>query len=206
MNFGASEAQKGNLQKAELYFREGLEIARQIGRREVISELLANLGDTAGTQGHYAEAEEYLQEGLAIARQIGHREVVSELLINLGWLTRKQGKDRRSTKLYYQESIDLARQINRPLIVAYALSEYGNLELEENHLDLAEKYFHEMLDATPSGSQELLALGQFGLARIAAMKGDKKKALHLGETSLAIYEDIKYRDAEEVRTWLNSLH
>ena len=55
--------------QAEIYFQEGLELARQIGHREWMSIFLLNLGMTARKQDHYNEAKPYLQESLALANQ-----------------------------------------------------------------------------------------------------------------------------------------
>jgi len=72
--------------RAKEYFQKGLAIARDMGNRERICTLLANLGTLAREEGDYARAKGYFQEGLVIARQMGHQEKIDSLLANLNAL------------------------------------------------------------------------------------------------------------------------
>ncbi len=204
INLGVSEGEQGNFAKAEAYFLEGLDIARKIGHKEWISALLSNLGEAASEQGHYVQAEKYFQEGLELARQLGHREWTSLLLSNLGLTIRKQRIYPLAEK-YLNESLSLARQIDTPQMIAYALYEYGNLYLDLQQLDNAEIAFREMLSSVPKGSQDLLALAQYGLARTIANKGDVREAVEFGEASVAKLEEMGHRRAQEVKIWLSTL-
>jgi hypothetical protein len=106
---------------------------------------------------------------------------------------------------YLSESLALAQQINIPQITCYILNEYGNLHLDQNLPDLAEKDFHETLTNAPEGGQDFIALAQYGLARVASINGRLKEARELGEQSIAALEGMGRREAREVKTWLNSL-
>jgi tetratricopeptide (TPR) repeat protein/transcriptional regulator with XRE-family HTH domain len=204
MNLGATVGERGDYAQAEAYLQEGLVLARQIGHREWMSALLSNLGAVALEEGDYAQAEAYLQEGLVLARQIGHREWMGPLLINLGLTLRKQQSYVRS-EMYFLEGLNLARQIGRPHITANALYEYGNLYLDQQQLEAAEAAFQEVLSTTPEGSQDLIALARYGLARVAAARGNTHEVQRLGEASVTALVAMGHRNAQEVRDWLNSL-
>ena len=204
MNLGATVGERGDYAQAEEYLQEGLVLARQIGHREWMSALLSNLGAVALEEGDYAQAEEYLQEGLVLARQIGHREWMGPLLINLGLTLRKQQSYVRS-EMYFLEGLNLARQIGKPQITANALYEYGNLYLDQQQLEAAEAAFREVLSTTPEGSQDLIALARYGLARVAAARGNTHEVQRLGEASVTALEAMGHRNAQEVRDWLISL-
>ncbi|MBV9690455.1 MAG: tetratricopeptide repeat protein [Ktedonobacteraceae bacterium] len=204
MNMGMTVGDRGNYAQAEIYFEEGLVLARLIGHREWISALLGNLGEAAVLRRNYAQAELHFQEGLILARQSGHREWTSILLINLGLTARKQGNYVQA-ELYLQESLTLARQIGRPQITSNVLNEYGNLYLCQQKMEAAETSFHEMVNAIPEGSRELMALAQYGLARVAAAQGKFQDARKLGEKSVTTLEKIGHRKAQEVRHWMNSI-
>ena len=62
-----------------------------------------------------------------------------------------------------------------------------------------------MLDTISVGDQDLLALAQFGLARIAAIHGNFLEARKLGEVSATTLEGMGNRTAPEVRNWLNTI-
>jgi tetratricopeptide (TPR) repeat protein/transcriptional regulator with XRE-family HTH domain len=204
LNLGGTAGEQGRYEKAEVYFQEGLKIARQINHREWISALLNNLGDVVEQQGNYTQAEQYFQEGLELARQIEHREWTSLLLHNLGLTTRKLGNYSLSEQ-YSQESLILAQQINIPQITCYILYEYGNLHIDQKKINQAKNNFDEMLATAPEGGQDLIALAQYGLARVLYIQKNIEEAIQMGKTSLAKLEAIGHRDTLEVRNWLHTL-
>ena len=204
MDLGATAGEQGKHAQAEQYFQDALVLARQIGHSEWISALLSNLGSATTEQGHYKEAEKYLQEGLMLARLRGHREWVSLLLSNLGLAAQKQGKNVQA-KTYLQEGVDIARQIGTPQITANALYEYGNLHLEQQQIETAYETFCEMQDTIREGDQELVALSQYGLARVAIAQNNIEEARRLGTMSVESLEAMRNRNSIEVRAWLNTI-
>jgi tetratricopeptide (TPR) repeat protein len=203
INLGATVGEQGNYAQAEVYFQEGLALARQIGHREWTSALLSNLGEAEVALGNHIQAEIHFQEGLALARQIGHPEWISVLLANLGLVTRKQ-ENYFQAELYLQEGLALARQIGIPQITANTLYEYGCLHLDRQQPDAAELVFREMLTIIPEGSQDLMALAEYGLARAFSAQGKDLEARRLGEASIVALKTMGHRKADEVKGWLDS--
>ncbi|HVB24267.1 MAG TPA: tetratricopeptide repeat protein [Ktedonobacteraceae bacterium] len=203
MNLGATTGEQGNHAQAEVYFQEGLGLARQIGHQEKISALLSNLGGVAIEQGHYIQAHKYLQEGLRLARQAGNREWISLTLNNLGLTTRKQG-DYVQTLAYLQEGLEVAKQIGTPMIIANILYELGNFYLDKQQIESAYDIFSEMQDTIHEGDQELVALSQYGLARVAFAKNNIEEARRLGAMSLESLEGMGNKNTNEVRDWVNA--
>ncbi len=204
INLGVTAGEQGNHIQAEKYFLEALSLARQLGHREWISLLLSNLGEAVYELGNYAQAQAYLQEGLAQARKIEHREWIIVLLSNLGRAASEQGNYIQAEK-HLQEGLALARQINRHQITTNVLYEYGNLYIKQRKIGEAEVTFREMLSLVPEHDQDLIALGRYGLARVAAIQGNIQDALRLGEVSLKTLDEIGHRKAQEVGGWLASI-
>ncbi|HEU5376179.1 MAG TPA: tetratricopeptide repeat protein [Ktedonobacteraceae bacterium] len=204
IDLGVVAVEQGKYQEAEVYLQEGLILARHLNHREWISAALNNLGDVDIELGNYLHAEKYFQEGLELARQLEHREWISLLLLNLGLTSRKQG-NYELARAYLDEGLALARQIGIPQITAHGLYEYGNLYLDQQELGNAEIILQEMLRITPDESQDLIALAQYGLARVAGMKGNVAEAKQLGETSADILKAMGHRYAHDVKTWLYTL-
>ncbi len=204
MNLGATVAEQGHFSQAEEIFQEGLLIARQIGHRDWTSALLSNLGDIAVEKKNYTQAITYLQEGLQLARQTGNREWLSLLISNLGLTTRKQGDYVRAED-YLQEGLKIAWEIGTPLIIANILYELGNLYLDKKQVDVAYDTFSEMQDTIREGDQELIALSQYGLARVAAVQNNIEEAHRLGAMSLELLEAMGNRNSIEVRAWINTI-
>jgi tetratricopeptide (TPR) repeat protein/transcriptional regulator with XRE-family HTH domain len=204
MNLGVAAGEQGKYAKAEIYFQQGLVLARQNGHREHISALLANLGAAITELGDYSRASTYFLEGLNIARQIEHREWTSVLLTNLGLAVRKQG-NYADAEQYLQEGLDLARQIGIPPMIANALYECGNLYLDQKRIKDSESAFKEMFIVIPDGWQDLTALAQYGLARVAEIVGNRDEAKNLAELSANSLEKIGHHKANEVRSWRNMM-
>jgi tetratricopeptide (TPR) repeat protein/transcriptional regulator with XRE-family HTH domain len=204
LNLGVLANDQGNPEQTKAYHTEALELARQLGHSELTSLLLNNLGDTASEQGDYEQAEQYFQEGLELARRIDQIEWTTLLLLNLGLTARKQGHYAKAEQ-YLSESLIQARQLGVPQLTAHILHEYGNLHLDRQQLKQGETIFREMLTTVPEGSQDLLALARYGLARAIAAQGNIAEALQLSETSALTLEGIGHRSAHEVREWHLSL-
>jgi len=204
INLGATAAERGNFAQAKVYYEEGLVLARRIGDREQVCLLLLNLGDAVGELGSFAQAETYYEEGLVLARQIEHREWICALLINLGLMTRRQGNFTQAERCF-QESLTLAWQVGRPQMTAIVLYEYGILHLNQQQIEAGETGFREMLTIISKEDHDLLALAQYGLARVAAARGYFDEARRLGEASVTALEALGNRNAKEVRDWLNLL-
>jgi hypothetical protein len=62
-----------------------------------------------------------------------------------------------------------------------------------------------MKTIVPENCQDLIALAQYGLARVAAAQGNYRKSKELGEACLRVLENIGYRKVGEVDQWLNSI-
>ena len=204
LNLGVTVAELGHDEQAEVYLQEALTLARQIRHQEWIIVLLLNMGDLAIDQENYTDAEIYYSEALLLARKLGNREWTSILLIGLGKLTQKQGNYILAGD-YLLESSNLAHQIGRPRIICVCLYECGNLYLQQQLLEAAKSSYNEMLLSIPEGDQELLALAQYGLARVAYAEGNKEEAQELGKLSVRLLETIEHRNAQEVRKWLDTI-
>lgn len=204
INLGVTAGEQGNHAEAERYFLQALALARALGHREWMSLLSSNLGEAAYELGNYVQAQRYLEEGLMLARQIGHNELVSALLSNLGRIASEQ-EHYNEAENYLQEGLTLARQIHRDQITANALYEYGNLYVKQRKIQKAEDLFQEMLSLVPESDLDLLALGEYGLARVAALQGNIQDARKHGESSLKTLNRIGHRKAQEVRNWLAAI-
>ncbi|GCE14683.1 tetratricopeptide repeat protein [Tengunoibacter tsumagoiensis] len=201
MNLGVTLAAQEKRERAEHYFLESLKLARQIGYRELICALLANLGSL---QEDYQKAEAYFREGVELAQTLHHREWMSALLINSAIIARKQQRYTEAEQ-FIQESVHLAQQLQRPQLSAHALYEHGNISLAQDQLTTAQDIFQQMLAIMPAGCLDLEALAHYGLARIAASRGDIAQAKQLGQTSQTTLETLHHRYTKEVQEWLQSL-
>lgn len=207
-NLGTIVWERGNYQQAETYFQEALTIARQIGHRKQICHVLAYLGQilTFPFQEKYTQAKHHLQEGINIARQIGDRSALPLLLMSIGATIGGQGDYSRANS-YLQESAELGRRHGPGWEIAAILTVWGLLHLKYHRLDAATTTFNQVLthENAPKWDPQLIALAQYGLAQVAALRGDIEEARRLGKECLASFEAIEHHWAEKVKGWLQSL-
>jgi tetratricopeptide (TPR) repeat protein/transcriptional regulator with XRE-family HTH domain len=206
IQLGAIAYYRGQYKEAEAYFQEGLVIARQIGHRAQICRLLANLGPPLTAQGEYIQAERYLQEGVELARQLGNRDSLPFLLMNLGGAIGYQGDYERANACF-EEGVEVARHLGSPWLISSVLRDWGEIHLKYHQLDAATAAFQEVLTLTSDSGRDpyLIAQAHYGLAQIAALRGDITEARRLGTDSLSTFEALGHRKAEEVKVWMHSL-
>lgn len=201
-DMGVIAYQRGEISQAITYFQEGLVLVRQIGHCADRCLLLSNLGAAFVEQGHCAEAEEYLREGIELARQLENRNRLTLLLANLGSALGQQG-DYEQANGYFRESLALARTIGSPWYIYGALRDWGEMHLKYQQVEAAAAAFREILEyeRDTKGEPELLASAEFGLARVAALRGNIEEALYFADESETHFSAIGHRKAALVREW-----
>src|SRR5579871_1152500 len=195
---------RGDLASGEAYGQEALAVARDIGFLDSISAVLTNMGSAAVDQQDYTKAESYLTEALDAARQIDDLKLMSVNLGNLGTLAFRQKRYEQATH-HIKEALQIARQVGDIWLLGAVLVEWGELALEEHRLDDAAAAFDEALGIAAKGSQEMVALARYGLARVAAERGDTTTAREQGKASLDLFESMGNRQTEEVKSWLQTI-
>ncbi len=135
---------------------------------------------------------------------MGQRESVVIHLANLGGLATEQD-NYVEARVYLQEALAIARQLGRPWLLGGVLYHWAELNLKQQDLATAAQAFREVLEIALGGSQENAALALYGLARVAAARGDYVEASQKGQESLATFEAIGGRQSAEVRKWLDAL-
>ncbi|HEV2580693.1 MAG TPA: tetratricopeptide repeat protein [Ktedonobacteraceae bacterium] len=195
---------QGKFEQAERYGLEALELARQVGSLDEICYISTNLGALALDMQEYTKAERYLKESLAIARRIADMKIISADLGSLGTLAmRLERYDEASA--YLQESLALARQVGDTWLVSSILNERGELALKQQHLEEASAAFSEASSISAQGNQSEVAAALFGLARVAAERGDIVQARRLGRECLDILQPTGNRWNEAVQAWYDAL-
>jgi tetratricopeptide (TPR) repeat protein len=204
INLSSIAIRRGDFERAERYGLEGLELAKQVGFLDAICVVLSNLGGMALDLQEYAKAEKYLKEALEVARRVEDTKVVSADLGSLATLAARQGRyDEAAT--YLQEALSLARQVGDTWLLSAVLNERGELYLKQQRLDEAYAAFSESSTVSAEGSQEEVASARYGLARVAAARGDLAEARRLGRESLDMLEPTGNRLKDAVRAWYDGL-
>ena len=204
INLSSIAILRGEYALGEAYGQEALALAREIGFLDSVCVMLTNLGSIAQDQHNYAKAEAYFSEALAVARQVEDSKVASADLGSLGSLAVLQGRYEQG-EAYLKEGLALARQIGDIWLLGAVLLECGELYLKQQRLNDASEVFQEALAVSSKGNQEVIASALYGLARVAAMRGQIAEARQQGQQSLSIFEAMGNRLIDTVKAWLQTL-
>jgi tetratricopeptide (TPR) repeat protein len=203
-NLAVVAAEQAHFALAEQYWQEVLPMIRRLQWNEQLSITLFNLGTLMKDRGNFARAQNYYEECLALNRNLANRERLVEVLVEFSTLLRMQAAYEQA-QMYLQEGLELAQQMGHRRLLSMLWLEAGELSLQAAHLAEAEQAFSAVLEHLPDGQHSLDVGAHYGLARVAALRGNTDEARRLGEECLASFAASGYLRLEEVRAWLNSL-
>jgi len=127
--------QHGKLEEAEDLYRQGLEIARELGDRPGEAASLLQLGTMAGMRGKLEEAEDLFRHGFEIARAGGDRAMQAQVLYQFGIVAQIREKLEEAEVLYRQardgfveigDRPDEARTLAQMALLAEAQGDVGS--------------------------------------------------------------------------------
>ena len=204
LNLSSIALLRGDMAQGEAYGQEALALARDIHFLDAICAILTNLGSAAVDQGDYPKAEDYFKQALDAARQVDDVKLLSVDLASLGSLFVRQGHYEEATG-YLQEALQIARRVGDIWLLGAVLIECGELYLKQEQIDEAFATFEEARTISAKGNQETIASSFYGLARVAAARGDMAAAQQLGQESLSLFETMGNRLGESVKVWLQTI-
>lgn len=125
--------------------RRVLALARELGDKRGIAEVLNSLGQIDLDQNVYDRAYRYFEESLALRRILGDRGGVALALGNMGATAVAQEKYALARTLL-EESLAIRRQIEDTSGIAFALANLGDLACSEKNFSAAFPRYQESLE------------------------------------------------------------
>lgn len=204
-NLGSLLDERGDYAQAKAHFQEGLALAETMNDPELRSRLLGNLGLTACNLGNYAEAAAHFRAGLALAEKSSLAIQVCRQQANLGYVAVLRGQYRQANT-HYQVALQLVRDLKFPEDLSIILNQMGDCAMRQDRYGDAVANFEEALaTAVPINLTREVALSQYGLAQLAAKRGNVEEARRLGRESQQVLTEIGHKKANEVWWWLKEL-
>ncbi|NVL91278.1 MAG: tetratricopeptide repeat protein [Desulfobacterales bacterium] len=187
-NLGIIYQTRGESDKAEEMFREGLKIDEKLGQLKGIATKYGNLGIIYRTRGELDKAEEMHVKSLEIAEKLELQEVMASDYGNLGIVYMDRG-DLDKAEEMHRKALDIDKDIGR--LEGQAIR-YGNLGLiyrRRGELDKAEEILREGLKIDEKLElQEVMASDYGNLGNVYYMRGELDKAEEMYVKSLQISE------------------
>ncbi|MGH2523836.1 MAG: tetratricopeptide repeat protein, partial [Anaerolineales bacterium] len=178
------------------HFTRALEAARQLGRQPD-PQLHGARGKAYETIGDFERADADLKTALELAREVRVRDRVArsaewQALLDLGFLW--ASRDYSQTRDYFQQALDLAREMGDPVILAHSLNRlanwHANLEqpLEARRCHEEALAIFEALNHQRGRAETLDLLGMTMM-----LGGDSIQSAAYFERAIALFRDLDDR-------------
>lgn len=192
---------RGLAEESLRLFEEARHAMEGIDSDEVRAVRLSNLSDLSLMLQKYEDTLRYTEQGLAVIGAT-RTEVTSALLGNRGLALTFLGHTDEGYA-FLQESLEMARQLNRRYLLSAVLNAMGDYYLHVADLDAAEHVLQESRQlAREIEAQEYVALGSYGLGKVMEGRGQWGEALKLGTEAHQALQSLGSEMADEVGAWL----
>jgi predicted ATPase len=187
------EGQTGAFEDAVSRYEESLAIFRELGDPAEVAATLRFLAQARVGEGDAPEAATLLEEALHVYEELGDDDGRRRTLHLLGEAARDAGDCERATSLL-EESIRLSKQAGDVFFVALTTHSLGDAALDDGDLDRAERLYRESLVICGNlSAKRNSAYCLAGLAAVAAVRGDQRRAVRLWAAVELIEEDVGAR-------------
>jgi tetratricopeptide (TPR) repeat protein/tRNA A37 threonylcarbamoyladenosine biosynthesis protein TsaE len=187
---GIFNRRRGNLDKAESFYKMSLEIRKRFGDQLGIAASLHNLGILAKGRGELEEAEHLYRESLEIYKKLGKQSETANSLQSLGNLVVDRGELEEAERLY-KESLEISRKLGNQSTIAGTYLSLGILAKDRGELEEADRLYKDSLEISRKlGNQSAIASSLNSLGVLASDRGELEEAETLYWISLEIRKKL----------------
>lgn len=173
---GLSLYEKGDLEQAQIYFHEVLDLARQTDNQEMHASALHNLGSIAWTRGKLLEARELLNQAQEIQHANKDLHGEAETLNSLGLVEEGLGNWEDSVKLY-KAALENMQNLGDFYGQSQVLVNLGNIYSLQNNIEMAILFHGQAFEiARELGNLKLQGQSLTALGDDYRIKGELDKA------------------------------
>jgi CHAT domain-containing protein/Tfp pilus assembly protein PilF len=193
-NLGILSKDRGDLKKAEEYFRKALAMRERLAPESLdLAASLNNLGTLIKEQGEFREAQEYYERSAAIIEKLAPESLqCASGLNNLGLFAYDRGNLAKAEGFYKRSLVIMEQLAPESLNAAAILTNLGALAYERGDLARAEEYHKRSLalreKLAPESLDVAACLNNLGV--LDKDRGEFAKAEEYYMKSLAIKEKL----------------
>jgi predicted ATPase len=192
---GQLAVERGDYAAGRAFFERCVAASRLAGDEAGAAFALGKVGDAAYAQGDFTAARNYLQEGLFQTRRLGDPFNTARLMGCLGELLRAQGDFAEACRLDEEAlAILAAAGQGSSSGIGVTVCNLGNALLRDGKVDRAAAVLADALSiAERLGSTIDIAIAVFGLAGVAAARGEPLRAARLLGAAEAMIKELGAR-------------
>jgi predicted ATPase len=176
----------GDLEAAEAYFSETLDLFRRLEDPDGIARGLSDLGTVAAAVGDLERASDLLQRSADRFRELGERKRMAIALANLGHVAGQQG-DYATAAAVTAEALAIQAELGDKQRQAVSLLNLGSFALSTDDLVGAHRWYRSCLSlAIELGYKEVIAYGLVAVIRLFLSANDALRAAVLAGVADAV--------------------
>ncbi len=189
-DLGWIDFRRGDLDEAEGFFKQALELAEPAAQYDVIASIYNRLGGIYFQRDQVERAKEFVQRSLALRERIGDVVAVARTYNNLGLLAWKQG-DWDTAQENFQRSFKLQSNLGDVEGMIELRSNMGLLEIDRGSLLASRSYLQDALaSAQQIGHTYQVGLAYLHLILLNQAEGDWSSLLDNAKLSLEAFQSI----------------
>ena len=189
-HIGIVYANRGNLDKAEEYYKMSLEIQKKIENREGIAGIYLNMGSICADRGDWDKAEEYCKKSLEIFGEIENKLMVAGTYLTIGSIYGRKGHLDKAEE-YFKKSLVIQKEMGDKSGMAGTYMDIGSICADRGDWDKAEEYYKMSLEIEEEiGNEKAVAQIYSNIGVLFEDKEDWNEAGEYHEKALKIYEEI----------------
>ncbi len=187
---GRVAADRGDLDKAAVWYRKSLEIDEELGDLLGLASSYNQLGVVAHQLGDLDKAEGYYKQGLAIVKELKNRPYAAAMYHQL-CIVAQDRSDLYNAEKWCHKSLEIEEELGNRPGQAMAYHQLGRVALERGDLYRAEEWCRRSLEIKEElGDRPGMAITYSQLGRVAAEQGELDNAEEWYRKSLEISEEL----------------
>ena len=163
----------GHFAEAEEAYTKGASVARELGDRAELANLLTGLGVVAESKREWVAAEGNLQEAISLKKETGYNP--SEVQVQLAQLYLRLGR-RREAGQVAESALWEAQQVNAHEDLGEILLVRAALARADGRLGAAQQFAEKSIEELRFSKSNSLSLAQASLCSILTARGDLARA------------------------------
>lgn len=187
---GITYHNQADYEKAVYYYKQSVEIKKEIGDKMGLASSLSNIGLIYYEQGNFKDAEEYLIKGLVIEQEIGDKEGIAGTYNNLGNLYSSRGDYDKAIE-YHTKSMKIDDEIGYMNGMANSLNNIGLIYFDQGDFEKAIEYYEKSLKIEEEeGDQKGVAYSYDNIGSVYESMGEMEMAIEYYLQSYEIEKSI----------------
>jgi tetratricopeptide (TPR) repeat protein len=187
---GMVAEERGELDRAEAWYRQALAIKEQLDDRPGMATTHHHLGRVAQERGELDRAEAWYRQALAIEEELGDRPGMATTYHQLGNVARGRGELDRA-EAWYRQALAIKEQLDDRPGMATTYHQLGVVAQHQEEFDRAEAWYSQALAIKEQlGDRRHTAATYHQLGRVAQEREELDRAEAWYRQALAIEEEL----------------